>query len=37
MNDDILTILRGPKLTSGRPFPDLTNAAPPHCFRDQIG
>ncbi len=29
MNYDILIVLRGPKLTSGRPFPGLTNAAPP--------
>jgi hypothetical protein len=37
MNYDILTVLRVPELTSGRPFPGLTNAAPPPCFRDQIG
>ena len=29
MNHDILTVLSGPELTSGRPFPGLTNAAPP--------
>jgi hypothetical protein len=28
MNYDILTVLREPELTSGRPFPGLTNAAP---------
>ncbi len=37
MNHDILTILNGPELTTGQPFPGLTNAAPTPCFRDQIG
>ncbi len=29
MNHDVLTVLRGQELTSGRPFSGLTNAAPP--------